>query len=186
MLKFLPVGGPEANPESRISAMPHPVSRYNNKTSYYFDRELGTCKEIDFPVGILTPDWLANATYLGTDTVDTYDTHLWTKSDGFIKYWADVKTGLPVTLSSTPAVTLRHQAAGLHQGWAQDAYVWTVKACKDETHSTVANAPGRVPKCTRTPVACIFLKLEQYLTFLGCHRRHLEGSRRGTAIGEHI
>ena len=73
--------------------------RYNNKTSYYFDRELRTCKEVDFPVGILTPDWLANATYLGTDSVDTYDTHVWTKSEGFIKYWADVKTGLPVHLS---------------------------------------------------------------------------------------
>ena len=76
------------------------VIRYNNKTSYYFDRELGTCKQIDFPVGILTPDWLANATYLGTDSVDTYDTHVWTKSEGFIKYWADVKTGLPVRFSS--------------------------------------------------------------------------------------
>ena len=44
-------------------------------------------------MGILTPDWLTNATYLGTDTVDTYDTHVWTKAEGFIKYWADTKTG---------------------------------------------------------------------------------------------
>ena len=73
--------------------------RYNNKTSYYFDKELGTCKEVTFPVGILTPDWLANATYLGTDSVDTYDTHVWTKSEGFIMYWADMKTGRPVSLS---------------------------------------------------------------------------------------
>lgn len=51
-------------------------------------------------MGILTPDWLANATYLGTDSVDTYNTHVWTKSEGFIKYWADMKTGLPVALSS--------------------------------------------------------------------------------------
>ena len=86
-----------------IRAFTHaPPYRYNNKTSYYFDRELETCKEIDFPVGILTPDWLANATYLGTDSVDTHDTHVWTKSEGFIKYWADVKTGLPVNFSPSP------------------------------------------------------------------------------------
>ena len=41
------------------------ASRYNNKTSYYFDRELGTCKEMGFQVGILTPDWLANGNLSG-------------------------------------------------------------------------------------------------------------------------
>lgn len=87
--------------------------RYNNKTSYYFDRELGTCKEMDFPVGILTPDWLANAAYLGTDTVDTYETHVWTKAKGFIKYWADTKTGLPVSppLSCSGAAFLHQDMA---------------------------------------------------------------------------
>jgi hypothetical protein len=49
-----------------------------------------------FPVGILTPDWLANATYLGTETVDAHDTYVWTKADGFIKYYSDVSSGLPV------------------------------------------------------------------------------------------
>ena len=70
--------------------------RYTNHTSFYFNREEGTCKVIKFSVGILTPDWLANATYLGREMVDTRETHVWTKSDGFIKYWADVHTGLPV------------------------------------------------------------------------------------------
>ena len=70
--------------------------RYTNQTSFYFNREEGTCKVMKFPVGILTPDWLANATYLGREMVDTHETHVWTKSDGFIKYWADVHTGLPV------------------------------------------------------------------------------------------
>ena len=76
------------------------ASRYNNKTSYYFDRELGTCKQMDFEVGILTPDWLANATYLGTEIVDTHEAHVWTKSEGFIKYWADTQSGLPVRAPS--------------------------------------------------------------------------------------
>ena len=90
--------------------------RYNNRTSYYFDRELGTCKEVDFPVGILTPDWLANATYLGKETVDTHNTHVWTKSEGFIRYWADAKTGLPVSLpSSSPSACERRKSSILGQ-----------------------------------------------------------------------
>ncbi len=91
--------------------------RYNNKTSYYFDRELGTCKEMEFPVGILTPDWLANATYLGKETVDTHDTHVWTKSEGFIRYWADVTTGLPVSLPSSfpPACERRTSSIFRHR-----------------------------------------------------------------------
>ena len=137
------------------------ASRYNNKTSYYFDRELGTCKEVAFPVGILTPYWLANATYLGTDSVDTYDTHVWTKSDGFIKYWADMKTGLPVTLSSTLAAT--HMIPGCHFA----SKLSTRRPCKGcqgharaKTVRTVAKAPGQVLECTGTPAACTFVKLK--------------------------
>lgn len=70
--------------------------RYTNHTSYYFNLEEGTCRTITFPVGILTPDWLAKATYLGKETVDAHETHVWTKADGFIEYYADVDTGLPV------------------------------------------------------------------------------------------
>ncbi len=72
------------------------LCRYTNHTSFYFNLEEETCRTITFPVGILTADWLANATYLGEETVDAHDTHVWTKADGFIKYYADVHTGLPV------------------------------------------------------------------------------------------
>ena len=54
------------------------------------------CRLVKFPVGILAPDWLANATYLGTETVDASACHVWTKADGFIKYWADQESGNPV------------------------------------------------------------------------------------------
>ena len=47
-------------------------------------------------MGILTPNWLANATYLGSETVDAKPCDVWTKSDGFIKYWADQASGDPV------------------------------------------------------------------------------------------
>lgn len=71
-------------------------AEYTNGTSFYFDRRQRTCKRVAFPVGILAPDWLANATYLGTDTVSTRPCHVWTKADGFIRYWADAASGVPV------------------------------------------------------------------------------------------
>lgn len=58
--------------------------------------EYSCCRLVKFPVGILTPDWLANATYLGAETVDAKPCHVWTKADGFIKYWADQESGDPV------------------------------------------------------------------------------------------
>eukprot|EP00239_Pterosperma_sp_CCMP1384_P005428 CAMPEP_0197853102 /NCGR_PEP_ID=MMETSP1438-20131217/22085_1 /TAXON_ID=1461541 /ORGANISM="Pterosperma sp., Strain CCMP1384" /LENGTH=213 /DNA_ID=CAMNT_0043467393 /DNA_START=321 /DNA_END=959 /DNA_ORIENTATION=+ len=70
---------------------------YNNGTTYYFHPETATneCTAIPMGVGILPPDWLKNATYLGRETVDQYECDKWTKAD-FITYWADVTTGHPV------------------------------------------------------------------------------------------
>uniref|UniRef100_A0A6V3IXN4 Uncharacterized protein n=2 Tax=Lotharella globosa TaxID=91324 RepID=A0A6V3IXN4_9EUKA len=51
---------------------------------------------MQFPVGILRPNWLENATYLRTETVDLYNCNVWTKADGFITYWEDVNTHKPV------------------------------------------------------------------------------------------
>jgi hypothetical protein len=48
-----------------------------------------------FPVGVLPPDWLAGAVYLGREHVDGFDCHLWTKVD-FIWYYEEVATGRPV------------------------------------------------------------------------------------------
>ena len=76
--------------------------RYTNHTSFYFSREEGTCKVMDFPVGILTPDWLVNdATFLGRATVDAHETYVWSKGDSpverpFITYWEDIHSRLPV------------------------------------------------------------------------------------------
>lgn len=54
-----------------------------------------TCKVRTFEVGVLTPDWLKNATYLGVETVDTVECHKWSKAD-FLTYWASIKTGHPI------------------------------------------------------------------------------------------
>ncbi|KAL6647550.1 hypothetical protein ACP70R_014987 [Stipagrostis hirtigluma subsp. patula] len=67
---------------------------WTNGTSYIFDSS--SCRTIRFPVGILPPDWLAaGAVYLGRESVDGFDCHVWTKVD-FIWYYEDVATGRPV------------------------------------------------------------------------------------------
>ncbi|TVU41269.1 hypothetical protein EJB05_14772, partial [Eragrostis curvula] len=66
---------------------------WTNGTSYIFDS--ATCRTIRFPVGILPPHWLAGATYLGRESIDGFDCHLWTKVD-FVWYYEDVATGRPV------------------------------------------------------------------------------------------
>ncbi|KAK9840243.1 hypothetical protein WJX74_006077 [Apatococcus lobatus] len=68
---------------------------WGNRTSYYFDREANTCKTITMPVGLLTPNWLSEAEYVGQQTVDNHLCNVW-KKEAFIIYWADVKTGKPV------------------------------------------------------------------------------------------
>lgn len=72
---------------------------YNNKTSFYFTRsrpEKG-CRKVEFHVGILAPDWLAGARYLGTRVINGFDCHGWAKGEGrpegedFVHYWARVE-----------------------------------------------------------------------------------------------
>mmetsp|Transcript_10681 Transcript_10681/g.20697 ORF Transcript_10681/g.20697 Transcript_10681/m.20697 type:complete len:221 (+) Transcript_10681:717-1379(+) len=68
---------------------------YNNQTSFYFNREKNTCKTITFSVGILRPNWLEGAEFLGEETVNTFECWKWTKAD-FITYWQDKKSGRPI------------------------------------------------------------------------------------------
>ncbi|XP_020233528.1 uncharacterized protein At4g14100 [Cajanus cajan] len=70
---------------------------WDNGTSFYytlqpFDK---TCKIIHFEVGILRPDWLHGATYLGQEYVDNFLCNVWEKVD-FIWYYEDVLTRRPV------------------------------------------------------------------------------------------
>jgi len=83
------------------------------------------------PVGILRPDWLANSTYLGEETVDNIPCHKWTKA-AFIDYWADQATGLPVrwTFLETGA---QHEVLSLREGdtvpeerWQAPSYCFAV------------------------------------------------------------
>jgi len=64
--------------------------------SFYFFPSRRSCKAMTFPVGMLRPDWLANATCLGPRQLNGRATIAWTKVD-FITYYADAVTLEPVS-----------------------------------------------------------------------------------------
>ena len=45
---------------------------WTNGTSYYYDLEHDTCTKFTFEVGILRPDWLRDATYVGIRESDGF------------------------------------------------------------------------------------------------------------------
>ena len=69
---------------------------WNNGTSYIYtldsDKE---CRVLHFEVGILRPDWLDGANYLGQRYMDGFLCNVWEKVD-FILYYEDVETKRPV------------------------------------------------------------------------------------------
>ncbi|XP_042393467.1 uncharacterized protein At4g14100-like [Zingiber officinale] len=69
---------------------------WNNGTSFVYtlDSPL-SCRSVQLEVGILRPNWLDGATYLGQKTVDGFLCNVWTKVD-FIWYYEDVVTKRPV------------------------------------------------------------------------------------------
>lgn len=74
----------------------------NSGAQYVWSSNHQDCRHIQQPVGILTPDWLANATYLGVEQIDTFEVDHWTKGPWptkdrmFVHYYSDRATGQPV------------------------------------------------------------------------------------------
>ncbi|KAL5791611.1 hypothetical protein ACOSP7_000205 [Xanthoceras sorbifolium] len=69
---------------------------WNNGTSYIYTLDSNKeCRVLHFSVGILRPNWLDGATYLGQEHVDGFLCNVWTKVD-FIWYYEDVVTKRPV------------------------------------------------------------------------------------------
>ncbi|CAJ1974721.1 unnamed protein product [Sphenostylis stenocarpa] len=70
---------------------------WNNGTSFIYtlDPSHPTCQVIHVEVGILRPNWLDGATYLGQQRVDNFLCNVWEKVD-FIWYYEDVLTRRPV------------------------------------------------------------------------------------------
>lgn len=69
---------------------------WNNGTSFfYYKEEPLSCRSAQLDVGLLRPNWLDGATYLGRARVDNFLCDAWTKAD-FIWYYQDVDTKRPV------------------------------------------------------------------------------------------
>lgn len=70
---------------------------WDNGTSFYYTLDANKkCKVRHFPVGILVPNWLSGAKYLGQVVKDGFLCNAWTKVD-FIWYYEDVLTKRPVS-----------------------------------------------------------------------------------------
>ncbi|MED6168147.1 hypothetical protein PIB30_009368 [Stylosanthes scabra] len=70
---------------------------WDNGTSFYYTLPPfnHTCKVVHFDVGILRPNWLDGATFLGVKNVDNFLCNVWEKAD-FITYYEHVLTHTPV------------------------------------------------------------------------------------------
>uniref|UniRef100_A0A5B7AQJ6 Uncharacterized protein n=1 Tax=Davidia involucrata TaxID=16924 RepID=A0A5B7AQJ6_DAVIN len=69
---------------------------WDNGTSYVYTLDsTQECRVLDVPVGILRPNWLDGADYLGQRYMDGFLCNVWEKVD-FIWYYEDVVTKRPV------------------------------------------------------------------------------------------
>ncbi|VVA28131.1 PREDICTED: At4g14100 [Prunus dulcis] len=69
---------------------------WNNGTSFFYTLDSAReCRTVQIEVGILRPDWLDGAKYLGRRHVDGFLCDVWEKAD-FISYYEDVATKRPV------------------------------------------------------------------------------------------
>ena len=82
---------PDADPSAVLFDL-----ELNSRHSYYFTPSTQACTPMSFPVGILRPDWLSNATFLGHSIRNGRPVLGWTKAD-FIDYYADPATCEPVS-----------------------------------------------------------------------------------------
>ncbi|KAL6952961.1 hypothetical protein U1Q18_041990, partial [Sarracenia purpurea var. burkii] len=70
---------------------------WNNGTSFVFTSgaDGDSCRVLHFDVGILRPNWLDGANYLGRRYFDGFLCNVWEKAD-FIWYYEDVDSKRPV------------------------------------------------------------------------------------------
>ncbi|KNA23725.1 hypothetical protein SOVF_021510 [Spinacia oleracea] len=114
---------------------------WNNGSSYYYTRGGGggdsECRTVLFEVGILRPNWLEGATYLGQQHIDGFLCNVWQKVD-FIWYYEDVLTHRPVqwlfyTGRAFHVMTFEVGAVLEDSEWQAPAYCFN----KEEEHQTL-------------------------------------------------
>ncbi|KAL6880693.1 hypothetical protein ACP4OV_012258 [Aristida adscensionis] len=153
----------------QLSGDPTYDVEWTNGTSYYFDS--ASCRTIHFPVGILPPDWLAagaGAVYLGRESVDGFDCHVWTKVD-FIWYYEDVATGRPVRWNFFTG--MQQQVMSFEVGGVLEDSRWQAPAhCFGDGDAVAADvsADGAISKDGRTDV------MDSLIRFAGAPARLLQ------------
>lgn len=68
---------------------------WNNGTSFFYNLNTPYCRSAQLDVGILRPNWLDGANYIGQRHLDGFLCNVWEKVD-FIWYYEDVLTHRPV------------------------------------------------------------------------------------------
>ncbi|KAI8472888.1 MAG: hypothetical protein J3K34DRAFT_198117 [Monoraphidium minutum] len=120
---------------------------HQNGTSFIFSRQEPLCKVLHFDVGILTPNWLENATLLGQGVADGFVVDVWTKSD-FIEYYQDDAADRPVRWTFLGSGAEFHVMTWSPGGalsdahWQAPAYCFGPAACTADNPGAVACAPS--------------------------------------------
>ncbi|XP_072964952.1 uncharacterized protein At4g14100-like isoform X2 [Typha angustifolia] len=114
---------------------------WGNGTSYYYTLGPGgSCRTMRFPVGILRPDFLDDATYLGRASTGGFECYVWEKVD-FIWYYEDVDTRRPVRWDffdgmTMYVITFEEGAVLEDQGWQAPSYCFTDDSSIGESKSS--------------------------------------------------
>ncbi|XP_021746084.1 uncharacterized protein At4g14100-like isoform X1 [Chenopodium quinoa] len=110
---------------------------WNNGTSYYYTLDATSeCRTVLFDVGILRPNWLEGATYLGQQHMDGFLCNVWQKVD-FLWYYEDVVTRRPVywlfyTGRAVHVITFEEGAVLEDSQWQAPVYCFNKKEEKEE------------------------------------------------------
>ncbi|KAJ8759382.1 hypothetical protein K2173_006902 [Erythroxylum novogranatense] len=117
---------------------------WNNGTSFIYnlDSHNHQCSSLQLEVGILRPNWLDGAEYLGQRHVDGFLCNVWQKVD-FIWYYEDVVTKKPVhwvfyTGREAHVMTFEVGAVLEDEKWQAPAYCFNKKV-DDENHNADAS-----------------------------------------------
>uniref|UniRef100_A0A7N0RC06 Uncharacterized protein n=1 Tax=Kalanchoe fedtschenkoi TaxID=63787 RepID=A0A7N0RC06_KALFE len=117
---------------------------WNNGTSFFYTLDANRkCRTAHLEVGILRPNWLDGAKYLGQENVDGFLCNVWEKVD-FIWYYEDVVTKRPVhwrffTGRNAYVMTFEVGAALEDSKW--QAPVYCFENNKDEPSETFTQQP---------------------------------------------
>ncbi|KAL1301262.1 hypothetical protein HN51_045928 [Arachis hypogaea] len=121
---------------------------WDNGTSFYYtlDPYQRECDVKHFPVGILRPNWLHGATYLGQRMVDNFLCNVWEKVH-FIRYYEHVATKRPVKwvfFEGPPGYTAHVMTFEVgavldDPNWQAPVYCFTDEAKKENPNPKIAS-----------------------------------------------